>query len=199
MAMSTGIPHSGSSTEDVELALQLADAADALTTALFRAADLRFENKPDRTPVTDADLAVEDKRRELVGQRRPRDTVVGEERGGSVDVGRSWLIDPIDGTQNFLRGVPVWATLIALPADGYPRVGRIRFQGSLSAARRRLLGESRIRRLLAALHGRRGTVGPGGGARRQPVGCGRGPADRRAGWRQIHRSPRCGATTADRR
>ncbi|HEX3778258.1 MAG TPA: histidinol-phosphatase [Pseudonocardiaceae bacterium] len=108
---------------DVALALRLADAADAITTARFRAADLRVERKPDRTPVTDADLAVEDAIRALLTEYSPTDIVVGEERGGEVGAGRSWLIDPIDGTKNFLRGVPAWASLIALLVDGKPVVG----------------------------------------------------------------------------
>ncbi len=108
---------------DVDLALRLADAADAITTTRFRAADLRVERKPDRTPVTDADLAVEDAIRANLAEYKPADTVVGEERGGSVGAGRAWLIDPIDGTKNFLRGVPAWASLIALIVDGTPVVG----------------------------------------------------------------------------
>jgi histidinol-phosphatase len=108
---------------DVDLALRLADAADAITTTRFRAADLRVERKPDRTPVTDADLAVEDAIRANLAECKPNDTVVGEERGGSVGAGRAWLIDPIDGTKNFLRGVPAWASLIALIVDGTPVVG----------------------------------------------------------------------------
>jgi histidinol-phosphatase len=103
--------------------LALADAADEITSARFRARDLRVERKPDRTPVTDADLAVEDRIRELVARARPEDTVVGEERGGQVGPGRSWLVDPIDGTKNFLRGVPAWGSLIALLVDGRPVVG----------------------------------------------------------------------------
>jgi histidinol-phosphatase len=108
---------------DVDLALRLADAADAITTTRFRAADLRVERKPDRTPVTDADLAVEDAIRANLTECQPADMVVGEERGGKVGAGRAWLIDPIDGTKNFLRGVPAWASLIALIEDGTPVVG----------------------------------------------------------------------------
>jgi histidinol-phosphatase len=108
---------------DLELALQLADAADAITTTRFRARDLVVERKPDRTPVTDADLAVEDAVRTLLAEHRPQDAVAGEERGGSVGGGRTWVLDPIDGTKNFLRGVPVWGTLIALVVDGTPVVG----------------------------------------------------------------------------
>jgi histidinol-phosphatase len=105
------------------LALRLADAADRITTSRFTAADLRIDRKPDRSPVTDADLAVEDRLRELIAQARPADAVAGEERGGSAETGRAWLIDPIDGTKNFLRGVPAWGTLIALLVDNRPIVG----------------------------------------------------------------------------
>jgi histidinol-phosphatase len=110
----------------LELARRLAEAADAITTDRFRALDLAVERKPDRTPVTDADTAVEDAIRALLAAERPGDTVAGEERGGTVaGQGRSWVIDPIDGTKNFLRGVPVWATLIALVEDGTPVAGMI--------------------------------------------------------------------------
>lgn len=108
---------------DLRLALRLADAADQLTMARYQARDLRVDRKPDRTPVTDADLAVEDRLRELIAEANPDDAVAGEERGGTVGDGRTWLIDPIDGTKNFLRGVPAWATLIALLVDGVPVVG----------------------------------------------------------------------------
>ena len=109
---------------DLKLATRLADAADAVTTDRFRALDLTFERKPDRTPVTDADTAVEDGLRAILAAERPADDVAGEERGGSVpETGRAWVIDPIDGTKNFLRGLPVWATLIALVEDGTPVVG----------------------------------------------------------------------------
>ncbi|RSN28031.1 histidinol-phosphatase [Amycolatopsis sp. WAC 04169] len=110
---------------DLELATRLADAADAITTARFRALDLAVERKPDRTPVTDADTAVEDAIRAILATDRPDDAVLGEERGGTAATGRAWVLDPIDGTKNFLRGVPVWATLIALVEDGDPVVGMI--------------------------------------------------------------------------
>ncbi|MBK1788845.1 histidinol-phosphatase [Prauserella cavernicola] len=111
---------------DLALAGRLADAADAITSARFRAQDLRVSSKPDRTPVTDADTAVEDAIRELIAAERPGDTVAGEERGGSASTtGRVWVLDPIDGTKNFSRGNPVWATLIALVEDGTPVVGMI--------------------------------------------------------------------------
>ncbi|WP_342319245.1 histidinol-phosphatase [Corynebacterium mayonis] len=110
--------------DDLALALELADAADAITLERFEAADLSVESKPDMTPVTDADLAVERALREKLTQARPFDTIVGEEFGGdAVFQGRQWVIDPIDGTKNFVRGVPVWATLIALLVDGEPVVG----------------------------------------------------------------------------
>nr|WP_225724800.1 MULTISPECIES: histidinol-phosphatase [unclassified Nocardia] len=111
-------------TSDLELALRLADAADAITRARFGALDLRVDAKPDLTPVSDADLAVEKSLRELLEQQRPGDAVLGEEFGGSAEFsGRQWVIDPIDGTKNFVRGVPIWSTLIALLEDGVPVVG----------------------------------------------------------------------------
>ncbi|PAT10825.1 histidinol-phosphatase [Corynebacterium hadale] len=110
--------------DDLALALELADAADALTLARFEASDLRVESKPDMTPVSDADLAVEEALREVLAKSRPADAVLGEEFGGEVAFeGRQWVIDPIDGTKNFVRGVPVWATLISLLVDGEPVVG----------------------------------------------------------------------------
>ncbi|HLU60676.1 MAG TPA: histidinol-phosphatase [Pseudonocardia sp.] len=109
---------------DLELALRLADTADEISFARFRAADLRVTRKPDRTPVTDADTAVEDALRRRIAAERPDDAVLGEERGGVVsEAERGWVIDPIDGTKNFSRGVPVWATLIALTVRGEPVVG----------------------------------------------------------------------------
>ncbi|WP_086821167.1 histidinol-phosphatase [Allokutzneria sp. NRRL B-24872] len=110
-------------TADLDLALRLADAADAITSRRFLARDLKVDRKPDRTPVTDADLAVEDAVRELLADARPGDAVAGEERGGTAGAGRAWVLDPIDGTKNFLRGVPAWATLIALVVDGTPELG----------------------------------------------------------------------------
>lgn len=109
--------------DDLALALRLADAADALTTARFRALDLSVTTKPDLTPVSDADLAVEDAIRTLLARDRPGDAVVGEEHGTSGSGPRQWVLDPIDGTKSFVRGVPVWATLIALRVDGVTEVG----------------------------------------------------------------------------
>jgi len=109
---------------DVTLALQLADRADALTLDRFGALDLRIETKPDLTPVTDADRSAEELLRGLLAEHRPEDAVLGEEYGGTAAFeGRQWVLDPIDGTKNFVRGVPVWSTLIALLQDGVPVVG----------------------------------------------------------------------------
>ncbi|MBP1820160.1 histidinol-phosphatase [Mycobacterium sp. OAE908] len=110
--------------DDVELALRLADHADALTMERFGALDLHIDTKPDLTPVTDADRSVEGAVRDTLSAERPDDAVLGEEFGGTaVFTGRQWVIDPIDGTKNFVRGVPVWATLIALLHDGVPIAG----------------------------------------------------------------------------
>jgi len=110
--------------DDLTLALTLADRADALTRTRFGALDLRIDTKPDLTPVTDADRAVEADARQVLGRERPDDSILGEEFGGTtIFSGRQWIIDPIDGTKNFVRGVPVWASLIALLEDGVPTVG----------------------------------------------------------------------------
>jgi histidinol-phosphatase len=109
--------------EDLDLALELADAADAISLGRFRAVDLEVTTKPDRTPVTEADLAVERAIRDRLAEVRPGDGVLGEEFGTEGTSTRQWIIDPIDGTSNFLRGVPVWGTLIALAVDGEPVVG----------------------------------------------------------------------------
>jgi len=101
--------------DDLSLALHLADIADDISTARFRATDLRVETKPDLTPVSDADRAVETAIRAKLAELRPGDAIVGEEFGADLrSTGRRWVIDPIDATKNFVRGVPVWATLIAL-------------------------------------------------------------------------------------
>ena len=100
--------------DDLRLAHILADNADSITTSRFKALDLVVTAKPDLTPVTDADTAVEDAIRRTLGNARPRDAVHGEEREDTGWGPRRWVIDPIDGTANFLRGVPVWATLIGL-------------------------------------------------------------------------------------
>jgi len=103
--------------DDLRLAHVLADSVDALTMERFKALDLQVESKPDLTPVTDADRAAEEAIRGQLSRSRPRDAVLGEEFGSTGHGARRWIIDPIDGTKNFVRGVPVWATLIAL-VDG---------------------------------------------------------------------------------
>lgn len=108
---------------DLALALQLADAADAITLARFQAQDLVVTAKPDLTPVSDADLAVEEALRALLVAERPDDAVLGEEHGSTGSGPRQWVIDPVDGTKNFVRGAPVWATLVALLVDGRVEVG----------------------------------------------------------------------------
>lgn len=111
--------------EDLELALELADVADSITLARFRAADLVVETKPDLTPVTEADKAVERAVRDALGASRPDDAILGEEYGASegADGGRRWIVDPIDGTKNYVRGIPVWATLLALQEGDRATVG----------------------------------------------------------------------------
>jgi histidinol-phosphatase len=104
-------------TDDLRLAHVLADDADSLTTARFKALDLHVMTKPDLTPVTDADEAVEAGIRRTLSRARPRDAVLGEESGSTGHSQRRWIVDPIDGTKNYVRGVPVWATLIALAVD----------------------------------------------------------------------------------
>src|ERR1700751_246503 len=100
--------------DDLRFAHVLADAADDITSRRFRALDLRVESRPDLTPGTDADHAAEGSLRNMLRRARPRDAVLGEEFG-KVGAGmRCWVIDPIDGTMNYVRGVPVWATLIGL-------------------------------------------------------------------------------------
>ena len=102
----------------------------------FKALDLRVETKPDLTPVSDADKATEELLRTTLSRSRPRDAVLGEEYGDTPGnsggtVRRRWVIDPIDGTKNFVRRVPVWATLIALLQDGVPvkvEWGSLRFE-----------------------------------------------------------------------
>jgi histidinol-phosphatase len=114
--------------QELALALQLADEADAMTLARFRAVDLVVQTKPDLTPVSEVDLAVEAALRRRLAEARPGHAVLGEEggqdagRGGGPD-GRQWILDPVDGTKNYVRGVPVWATLIALKDQGRTLVG----------------------------------------------------------------------------
>jgi histidinol-phosphatase len=110
---------------DLTLALALADVADEITIGRFRAADLVVETKPDLTPVSEADRAVEQALRERLASDRPQDRVFGEEYGGAPAApgARRWIVDPIDGTKSYVRGVPSWATLLALEQDGEVTVG----------------------------------------------------------------------------
>ncbi len=110
-------------TDDLRLAHIMADAVDAQTMARFKAVDLQVDTKPDLTPVSDADRAAEEIIRGNLSRARPRDAVLGEEFGAEGHGPRRWIVDPIDGTKNFVRGVPVWATLIALVDEGVPSVG----------------------------------------------------------------------------
>jgi histidinol-phosphatase len=109
---------------DLRFAHELADAADAITLTRFRAPDLGVETKPDLTPVSEADRAAEEAVRALVADRRPGEGVFGEELGDNSAMVR-WIVDPIDGTRNYVRGVPVWATLLALERDGVVEVGLV--------------------------------------------------------------------------
>jgi histidinol-phosphatase len=114
--------------DDLALALELADLADSITLERFGADDLVVETKPDLTPVTEADRAVEEAIRERIAAERPGDAIVGEEFGSTASGGRQWVIDPIDGTKNYVRGIPVWATLLSLEREvavvSAPALGR---------------------------------------------------------------------------
>jgi histidinol-phosphatase len=118
---------------DLGLALELADAADRITLDRYQAANLQVEQKADLTPVSDADRAVEDELRARIARDVPADKVLGEEAGGSSEGRRIWIIDPIDGTRQYVRGIPIFATLIALEEDGEVEVGVV----SAPALRRR--------------------------------------------------------------
>ena len=107
--------------DDLEYAFSLADDADTRTMARYRAADLRVESKADLTPVTDADRAVEEALRQRISRERG-EAVAGEEFGVE-DADVRWWLDPIDGTKQFARGLPIWATLIALERAGEIVVG----------------------------------------------------------------------------
>ncbi|MFI8497859.1 histidinol-phosphatase [Streptomyces sp. NPDC085524] len=110
--------------DDLRLALELADAADATTMERFRALDLVVETKPDMTPVSEADKAAEEVVRAGIEAARPADAILGEEYGLEGSGPRRWVVDPIDGTKNYVRGVPVWATLISLMEEGADGVFR---------------------------------------------------------------------------
>jgi histidinol-phosphatase len=107
---------------DLALALKLADRADEISLARFQALDLDIQTKPDLSPVTDADKSVEQALLEILATERSGDSILGEEFGETGNSSRKWIIDPIDGTANFIRGVPIWATLIALSLDDKPIV-----------------------------------------------------------------------------
>jgi len=109
--------------DDLDLALRMADAADAIAMERFRAQDLVVTTKADTTHVTDADRAVEQRIRDILQAERPDDAIFGEEFGSTGTGERQWIIDPIDGTAHYLRGAPIWATLIALVVDHHPVVG----------------------------------------------------------------------------
>ena len=116
--------------DDLALARVAVAHADLVSLARFRAQDLVVTTKPDRTPVTDADEAVERVIRATIGAARPDDDIFGEEMGvdsltKGAAPGRQWIIDPIDGTAGFLRGFPIWGTLVALALDGIPVLGAI--------------------------------------------------------------------------
>lgn len=108
---------------DLVIAHELADLADAITMERFRASDLTVTSKPDLSLVSDADQAVERAIRDRLAAVRPDDAVHGEEYGVLGDSPRQWVIDPIDGTHSYVRGVPVWASLVALLIDGHPVLG----------------------------------------------------------------------------
>lgn len=116
-------PFAGDLSDDLALALRLADAADAVSMSRFDAPDLDVRVKADASFVTEADIATERALRDILEQERPDDAVFGEEFGEGAPSSRQWIIDPIDGTSNYLKGIPMWATLIALAVDGVPRIG----------------------------------------------------------------------------
>ena len=109
---------------DLAFAHRLADAADEVTSARFRKRDLVVETKPDLTPVSEADRAAEEAIRALVARERSGEGVYGEEFGDDGDASR-WIVDPIDGTKNYVRGIPVWGTLLALQRDDVVEVGLV--------------------------------------------------------------------------
>jgi len=116
-------PYDGDLSDDLAVALRAADVADAVAMARFDAPDLDVQLKADSSHVTEADLATEQAIRELLAAERPGDGQFGEEFGVTGSSRRQWIIDPIDGTANYLKGIPMWTTLIALVVDGVPRVG----------------------------------------------------------------------------
>ncbi|WP_405660904.1 inositol monophosphatase family protein [Streptomyces sp. RK9] len=150
--------------DDLRLAHVLADAADAATMDRFKALDLKVETKPDMTPVSEADKAAEELIRGQLQRARPRDAILGEEYGIEGTGPRRWVIDPIDGTKNYVRGVPVWATLISLmeagPIDPAPQSGS--FEGG--GGRREGGYQPVVGVVSAPALGRRWWAAKGGGA-----------------------------------
>jgi histidinol-phosphatase len=125
---------------DLAFALELADLADSITSERFQAHDLIVETKPDQSPVTEADRTVEQVLRKRISEERPGHSVVGEEFGADQPGTARWILDPIDGTKNYLRGLPVWATLIAFGVVSAPALHRrwwaARGEGSFVNGRR---------------------------------------------------------------
>jgi histidinol-phosphatase len=117
------MPKTGPYSEDLVLALHLADEVDEVTLSGFGNASLRVETKDDMTPVTEVDRAAEEKIRTLLDRHCPADAVYGEEFGSKGGGPRQWVIDPVDGTKNYVRGIPVWGTLISLLDEGDPVMG----------------------------------------------------------------------------
>ncbi len=117
-------PAGGPFAPELAFANELADAAAEIALEVF-ARGFEVRTKPDLSPVTEADLAIEARLRELLADRFPDDAVLGEEGGlhGAPDAGRTWVLDPIDGTKNFASRIQIWATLIALTIDGEPVLG----------------------------------------------------------------------------
>ncbi len=113
------------SIQDLEFTHKLADSADKISMARFGAMDLKIETKPDLTPVSDADRSVEEELRKLIANYSPQDSIIGEEFGHDGGGNREWILDPIDGTKNFVRGVPFWGTLIGLRVDGQMTTGMV--------------------------------------------------------------------------
>jgi histidinol-phosphatase len=108
-SISSGVP-------DLDKALRLADAADAISEKHYLNIDLHIDTKPDKTPVTEADLAVDRALQKIVTEEYG-DAYLSEEGDTAHRSGRQWIVDPIDGTKNFMRGMPMWATLISVQDD----------------------------------------------------------------------------------
>jgi hypothetical protein len=189
----------GSYDDDLRFAHVLADAADDITTKRFKALDLRVETKPDLTPVSDADRAAEDSIRNILRRSRPRDAVLGEESGQTGSGSRRWIIDPIDATKNYVRGVPVWATLIGL-MDGdavvagvvtAPALGRrwwaAKGGGAWTGKSLTSASRCRVSKVGQLADASFSYSGVGGWAETGPSGA---AGDRRGGRRPVHQSGR---------